>query len=198
MQKCKRPAIGFTLLEVLIVLAIIVILAAILFPVMSRVRENSRRTTCQSNQKQLALALDMYLQDYDGKYMSGVSLPTDLAPYTKNQQIFYCPDVDATVSTNAYILALPSFAESKISTPSKTLLLFDSTPLDLRGNSASIVFSPPCTTTVFGVPVGATGGIFTGPVVHFGGGNYLFADGHVKWLSLDGAYEATCYAGIHY
>ena len=59
---------GFTLIELLVVIAIIAILAAILFPVFARAREAARKTSCLSNCKQMGLAMNMYLQDYDEIY----------------------------------------------------------------------------------------------------------------------------------
>src|SRR5688500_5289609 len=56
---------GFTLIELLVVIAIIAILAAILFPVFARAREAARKTTCQSNLKQISTGVRMYMQDYD-------------------------------------------------------------------------------------------------------------------------------------
>ena len=61
---------GFTLIELLVVIAIIAILAAILFPVFAQAREKARSATCLSNNKQIGLAVAMYIQDYDSTYPS--------------------------------------------------------------------------------------------------------------------------------
>jgi prepilin-type N-terminal cleavage/methylation domain-containing protein len=57
---CYDPKAGFTLTELLVVIAAI---AAILFPVFARVREEARQTTCTSNLRQLGLAFAQYAGD---------------------------------------------------------------------------------------------------------------------------------------
>jgi prepilin-type N-terminal cleavage/methylation domain-containing protein/prepilin-type processing-associated H-X9-DG protein len=60
-----RARRGFTLIELLVVIAIIAILAAMLFPVFARARESARKIQCLSNVKNIAMALQMYITDYD-------------------------------------------------------------------------------------------------------------------------------------
>lgn len=68
---------GFTLVEILIVLVILMILAALLFPVFSSVRAKARQTACASNLRQIGLAVIMYTQDYDDLFPRGGD-PTDI------------------------------------------------------------------------------------------------------------------------
>jgi prepilin-type N-terminal cleavage/methylation domain-containing protein/prepilin-type processing-associated H-X9-DG protein len=61
----QRRQSGFTLIELLVVIAIIGILAAMLFPVFARARESARKTQCLANVKNIAMAIQIYLSDYD-------------------------------------------------------------------------------------------------------------------------------------
>ena len=63
---------GFTLIELVVVIAIIAILAAILFPVFAKAREKGRQTSCLSNNRQYAAAMLMYTQDYDETFPMSV------------------------------------------------------------------------------------------------------------------------------
>lgn len=62
---------GFTLIELMIVIAIIAILAVVLIPNIMRAREASRLTACKSNIRNLLNCLEMYSNDYNGNYPGG-------------------------------------------------------------------------------------------------------------------------------
>ncbi|MCE5218350.1 DUF1559 domain-containing protein, partial [bacterium] len=89
----RRRGTGFTLIELLVVIAIIAILAAILFPVFARAREKARQSACQSNLKQIGVAVMMYNQDYDettfttwriSNDQNGTTWADMCMPYVKN------------------------------------------------------------------------------------------------------------------
>ena len=181
------------------VIAIIAILAAILFPVFARARENARRSSCQSNLKQISLGITQYIQDYDERYPNiqlasapnpGIGWALAIQPYLKSEQIFQCPSDSASTPDAATI-------ELRSEQPGFSDYYINFNLADNNGNGVSEAALQYTTNTILhGEDTAATsraaankptGGLAAGTGTasgarHLEGANYAFADGHVKWM----------------
>jgi len=114
----SRSRRAYTLLEVLVVLGIIALLAAILLPVFARVRENGRKTVCLSNMRQIMLAVSLYTQDSAGQFPSysepwsdagghsyhdATSWTVAVSPYLTTPQLLHCPSDELWAQRQAAI-----------------------------------------------------------------------------------------------
>jgi prepilin-type processing-associated H-X9-DG protein len=173
-----------------------------------RDREKGRRATCQSNLRQIGLAAQTYVQDYEGKLpiMTGdISWAKTLDNYIKNKGILFCPsqkrpDVAIFKDSNYFYnfdrtltygrtpaQRRSGIEESTISRPSDFIFFGDS--------ADSRYFVSRQATIPTGCPFKDVG--FAGSILHNGGGNYVFYDGHVKWLLPEGRAAAECDAGLY-
>lgn len=100
----RRPRLAFTLIELLIAIAILAVLAAVLMPVFLQAKESARRATCASNFHQAHVSVGIYLGDYDDYFMPVNQQPSParagspdrtwvqiLLPYARTFSIFRCP-----------------------------------------------------------------------------------------------------------
>lgn len=71
--RAPRPRSAFSLLEILVVIAVITLLIAILLPTLSAARRSSRKVACQSNLRQLCTAWQSYLDQFDGHFFQRVN-----------------------------------------------------------------------------------------------------------------------------
>jgi prepilin-type N-terminal cleavage/methylation domain-containing protein len=94
----KKLQKGFTLIELMIVIAIIAILAAILIPNFLHARNESVTAACEGNEKQLATAEEEYSVDNGGSYASLSVLTT---PYIS------VVITDPVKKGNAYTVVIP-------------------------------------------------------------------------------------------
>ena len=182
--------LGFTLIEILVVVAIISILAAILFPAFGRARENARRSSCQSNLKQIGLGIMQYSQDYDEQMISGqtngVLWKEMLQPYVKSKQIFACP---SNPNKDAMATNFPvSYGPNCDAHGSRAALGYIN-----DGPNLSAITAPATAITVIEMTANTWDFVITLDSGHndfddalYAGhnamSNYLFADGHVKSL----------------
>ena len=187
---------AFTLIELLVVIAIIAILAAILFPVFARARENARRSSCQSNLKQIGLGILQYTQDYDEKYLgqdvsAEYSYNYILQPYVKSTQIFVCPSASGTVENpRTFTYGDGKDHNWEATYPANTQKIIGSYAMNslLEGQSQAILTDSTRTAMFFEAASYSTTGILGNPQVvnsarHFSGLNVGYADGHVKWIN---------------
>ncbi len=199
---------GFTLIEMLIVLAVIGLLAALLFPVFQSVRQAAHVTACASNLRQINLAINLYAADNNDFYpragIPGVECTwlDRIAPYVKAEGVFDCPsfeksgvprdtrscpprakDAEPINTEDSYfgsydMNSLPRrFRARRFSHPTSTILLLDGDGGFVSPGTDYEDGTGPTLTTKAVLRNGVN-------IRHNDGSNVLWADGHVKWLSL--------------
>lgn len=117
MRRCfSRRDSGFSLVELIVVVAVIAILSAVIFPVVMSAKENSRKTTCLCNLMQLGKGIRLYADQWNDHFpiarldigghknprgnwagvyeLHGVCKPTlgQIYPYVRNVGVYLCPD----------------------------------------------------------------------------------------------------------
>lgn len=154
---------GFTFVELMTVWFIIVILAAILFPVFARAREKAWQCTCLSNLENIGAALKMYGYDYHGHLPP---MDNDLTPlmgrYLYDNEVLLCPTVRRELGRLEVPQGNPNLVCDYVY---RGGLCDDDLPSQaVAGDSWA--------------------------ELHNDGSNHLFLDGHAKWMSdsslLDG------------
>lgn len=229
----ERRGCSFSMVEILLVLAVLAVLAGCLFPVFARSREggsgisgfidvgsvatamaeifsptsirsrdNSRRVGCQGNERQIGLALQQYVIDYDEKYPpaaiggSGVSPPDSnkaqvpsfgwadaVYPYLQSSQAFQCPSEKTPAAESPHETGYTDYyfnrnlsrrRKADVNNPANTILFGDGN----TGNAALALNDFPLGSPAMKRHEGGTD--------HYeAGANYAFSDGHVKWFSED-------------
>ena len=142
--KSKTPVVVVALLGACgCGLLMIPILAAILFPVFAQAREKARQVSCLSNEKQMALGVMMYAQDYDETYPTAPQWITQIDPYVKNPSVYACPSAASRaqiqqggVYTYAYNSQMSKRAIALLKAPQLTGILYNSVAMTQNASDA--------------------------------------------------------------
>lgn len=196
-----RRTHAFSLVELMVTVAILSLLAALLFPVFLTARGKARQVVCGSNMRQIGMSITIYAQDYDGLYPYAVD-PVDrfapiawrdfpefeaaipriglihevLQPYTNSPHIFACPADSGFAASDFTGLPLNAFPTSY--EKYGTSYYYRTEITARRAREATFAF--PTEINVLFDGVGHWHGTLVPLAQRY---NVLFADGHVKNLS---------------
>lgn len=107
-SKLARPR--FTLVEVMLVAVVIMILASLLLPILSRAPKYAREVVCINNMRQICIGYRTYMNENNGIFPIPQYWLDDLRPpypYVQNFEVFKCPATDTIVGTELSDLASP-------------------------------------------------------------------------------------------
>jgi prepilin-type N-terminal cleavage/methylation domain-containing protein/prepilin-type processing-associated H-X9-DG protein len=184
---------GFTLLELLIVVTLIAILAALVLPALSRTKENARQTNCASNLRQIALGVFLYADEHEDRFpdQPGDGRPVRAAggdgrnyydllmPVLSNPHVWDCPSANRIATgdvgymsyhMNGQIITTNGLNAGAVSLPWWTLLMNDAG--EKRRWDRAFLRPDQNGGYSYDLPISN----------HRGGGNVAFVDGHVAWV----------------
>ena len=183
---------GFVLTELMIVIEIILLLAAMLLPALSRARESARRAACLSSLKQMMLGIKTYTPDYDEWYPTtaepdqsisvgghykdlGILYPN----YVSSLDVFTCPSSGDKMPKERY----DSTSDAKPFRANEAKQVSYAYGYNGEGgkNRAWTEAAPSATRVL--ADRHATRGLTRTSNHKMDGRNAAYADGHVRWVS---------------
>ena len=130
---------------------------------------------CMTNLKQLGLAVMMFAQDHDERLPSADKWTDEIMPYLKNENLLKCPTAKDLACAYALNKRIAGKSLAQIPNPAATVLIFESTKGARNYADAMETLDPKGR--------------------HNGGNNFVYADGHAKWVKVGQNPEAADVAG---
>jgi hypothetical protein len=168
MAEDQQPRRGVPLWLVLAVLAglALVLMALPLF--LRRQGTPHPYPVCLSNVKNITLAVQMYVSDYDDVFPPAAQWCDTLLEYVRNEDVYRCPEAEELSCAYAFNAALGAAMEADLAHPVNTVVIFES---DLGWNAA------------------AGRALLPEEPRHLSGDSYGFADGHAAWVGREKVME---------
>lgn len=186
--------LGFSLIELLVIIAIFGILAAMLFPVFSASRESARKSNCMSNERQLGVALISYADDYNNFLPPSlmrvgqadyITWDMSIMDYIRDTRVLHCPSdrlkrtdgqLPRSYGMNDQVVRIAQAWTGKGMNLSKIPSASTNVLLTERHNRANVVGGTQYQTIYFPPE--------SDEYYHNGGegNNFLYFDGHVKYV----------------
>ena len=143
MHNAHTPAMrdgGFTLIELLVVIGIIAVLAAILFPVFAQAREKARQASCMNNQRQIAVAAQIYAQDNNNTMPTATNFWTSI---NLRGGVLRCPSTADKTIQNSYGFSnvLSGMQMSKITVPTAEVLSMDAQTVTSNTQIPNVIYT---------------------------------------------------------
>ena len=171
----KKYTYAFTLTEILIVITIIAIISAIVFPAYLRQRAKTQATTCLSNIKNQGMALRIYIEDNDGYWPTH----TGLAWHINKNPSLVCPDFIVVSRNFGFVQTGYGFNGGFVGLPPVMPARLDNT---IKFPAMTVAIAEVSKTEA---PEVSWDVEYLRGTRHNGGGNFVFCDGHAKWYMPD-------------
>lgn len=188
-----RMACGFSLLELLVTLALMIIMFVMLYGRGSASNQQKQKQTCQKNLRTLFMALEVYANDHDGEFPVRAGAKTSEEPlsllvpkYTSATEPFICPG-----SSDSKLPEGESFEKRRIS-----YAYYMGRRLS---DSAEVLLSDAQINTeskIAGQQVFSKDGKKPGSNHHKYGGNFLFGDGHAEMSKAMARFSLVLTQGV--
>ena len=170
LRRTPRVHRGFTLMEVMVIVVILIGVTIVMVPLFANSRERGRQTACLNNQKQIAAMILLYAQDHEGLLPTSPTVWDTLRAQRLPKDLFVCPTVrklNLTTLENDYVYndAINGQELGQIRLPSSTMLTADG--LSAGGDNI-------CRTQLDLLER------------HNNRLNASFVDGHMEWIPAEG------------
>jgi len=190
-QVTVQARAGFSLVEMLVTLVILIILMTLYWGPNSASRQRALKSTCGKNLSKLYVAMDIYATEHDGKFpevpgarTSEEALVVLVPRYTSDTSLFVCPgSQDSALAPDVFQKGRISYAYYMGLTPKNSQPLMSDRQVDTSSKSAGqFAFSP--------------NGKAPGNNHRKFGGNFLFPDGRVESTPAKLPFSATLSPGV--